>query len=73
MNRDRFEGMWTQLGGILREWWGMPTSDQVSVVAGRHDQLAGRAQEQYGMKKEEAQHQLRDFLHRNRRWGSPSR
>lgn len=68
MNRDRIEGMWKQVSGKLREQWGMLTSGRPTVVAGRRDQLAGRAQARYGIKQEEAQRQLRDFLHRNRRW-----
>jgi uncharacterized protein YjbJ (UPF0337 family) len=73
MNRDRIEGRWKQVSGRLREQWGMLTSDQRSVVAGRHDQLAGRAQEQYGITKEESLCQLKDFLHRNRRWNPSNR
>jgi uncharacterized protein YjbJ (UPF0337 family) len=65
MNRDRIEGRWKQLSGTLREQWGYLTSDRLSVVAGQHDQLAGRAQKQYGIRKEEAQRQLKDFQRRN--------
>ena len=66
MNRDRFEGKWKQLSGGVRERWGRLADDRVSVVAGRHDQAAGRAQEQYGINKEESERELRQFLHRNR-------
>ena len=72
MNRDRLEGKWKQLSGSVREQWGRLTDDRLSVVAGRHDQLAGRYQEQYGIKQEEGKRQLRDFLRRNRDW-DPSR
>ena len=73
MNRDRLEGKWKQFSGSLRERWGMLTDDRLSVVAGRHDQLAGRYQEQYGISQEESKRQLREFLRRNRQWESPSR
>ena len=73
MNRDRLEGKWKQFSGSLRERWGMLTDDRLSVVAGRHDQLAGRYQEQYGISPEESKRQLREFLRRNRQWESPSR
>lgn len=72
MNRDRLEGIWLQLSGSAREQWGRLTDDRLSVVAGRHDQLAGRAQEQYGVHKEEGERELRQFLRRNRDW-DPSR
>jgi len=65
MNRDRIEGRWKQLSGKLREQWGYLTSDRLSVVAGRHDQLAGKAQARYGIRKEEARRQLKDFQRRN--------
>ena len=73
MSRDRIEGWWKQLSGRLRERWGHLTADRLSVVAGRHDQLAGRAQEQYGITQEESQRLLKDFLHRHRRWDPSSR
>jgi len=72
MNRDRLEGKWKQFCGSAREHWGRLTDDGLSVVAGRHDQLAGKYQEQYGISKEEGERQLREFLRRNRDW-DPSR
>jgi len=42
-------------------------------VAGRHDQLAGRYQEQYGITRDEGKRHLREFLRRNRQWESTSR
>jgi len=72
MNRDRLEGKWKQLWGSAREHWGRLTDDGLSVVAGRHNQLAGKYQEQYGISKEEGERQLREFLRRNRDW-DPSR
>jgi len=73
MNRDRIEGRWKQLTGAWLERWGELTADGLRVVAGRHDQHAGRMQERYGLEKEEAQRQLKAFLRRNRRWNTTSR
>jgi uncharacterized protein YjbJ (UPF0337 family) len=42
------------------------------VVAGKHKQLSGRYQEQYGIAREDGERQLKDFLRRNRDW-DPSR
>ena len=73
MNRDRLEGKWKQISGSAREQWGRLTDDRLSVVAGRHNQVAGRAQERYGIYKEESERQLKAFQRRNRDWNSSSR
>jgi uncharacterized protein YjbJ (UPF0337 family) len=56
----------------MRERWGRLTGDQVSIVAGKHDRLAGKYQERYGINMEEGERQLREFRRRNRNW-DPSR
>ena len=66
MNRDRLEGKWKQFSGSVKEQWGRLTQDRLIVVAGSHDRLAGRHQEQYGINKEEGRRELRAFLRRNR-------
>ncbi len=68
MNRDRFEGHCRQLSGTVKEQWGKLTGDQLRVVAGKRDQLAGRTQERYGIVIEQAACQLKEFMDRNRNW-----
>lgn len=68
MNRDRIEGKWRQLRGILQELWGRLVNDAQRESAGLRDQTAGRIQERYGISKMEAEQQLRDFMNRNRNW-----
>jgi len=58
MSWDRISGNWTQWKGRVRERWGRLTQDQLDVVAGRRDQLAGRIQEAYALTKEETERQL---------------
>ena len=58
MNKDRFEGNWLQFKGKVKEQWGKLTDDDLDVVAGRRDQLAGKIQERYGIAKDEAEQQL---------------
>lgn len=70
MNRDRIEGVCKQLIGRFRVRLGELTSDQESIAIGRLDQLAGKAQEQYGLTQEESERQLEDFRNRNRDWKS---
>ena len=61
MNWDQIEGKWMQAKGKVKEKWGQLTDDDLDVVAGKRDQLAGRIQEVYGIGKEEAETQLKDF------------
>ena len=58
MNWDRVQGHWKQFAGKTREQWGKLTHDPFDVVAGRHEQLAGRLQERLGLSKELAQRHL---------------
>jgi uncharacterized protein YjbJ (UPF0337 family) len=58
MNWDRIEGNWKQVTGKAKEQWGKLTDDDLDVVAGRRDQLAGKIQERYGIAKDEAEKQL---------------
>lgn len=73
MNHERIAGKWKQLNGALLERWGWLTANRQCVEAGRRDQSTGRAQELYGINKEESQRVLKQFLHRNRRWDVSSR
>ncbi|MGA0610924.1 CsbD family protein [Caldimonas sp. KR1-144] len=58
MNWDRIEGNWKQLKGKALEQWGRLTNDDLDVVAGRRDLLAGKIQERYGVAKDEAERQI---------------
>ena len=58
MNWDRIEGNWKQVTGKAKVQWGKLTDDDLDVVAGRRDQLAGKIQERYGIAKDEAEKQL---------------
>jgi uncharacterized protein YjbJ (UPF0337 family) len=68
MNWDRIEGNWKQLKGKAKQQWGKLTDDQLDIIAGSRDQLAGRIQEEYGISKDEADKQLNDFETRYRDW-----
>jgi uncharacterized protein YjbJ (UPF0337 family) len=62
MNTDILEGKWMQLRGLVREKWGELTDDELDEIAGKRDRLAGLLQERYGYAKEEAEHQIEDFV-----------
>jgi uncharacterized protein YjbJ (UPF0337 family) len=58
MNWDRIKGNWKQVTGQVKSQWGKLTDDDLDVVAGQRDQLAGKIQERYGIAKDEAEKQL---------------
>jgi len=62
MNWDQFIGSWKQATGKLKEKWGKLTDDDLTVVAGKREQLSGLLQNRYGMAKEQAERELDDFV-----------
>lgn len=65
MNKDTIEGNWKQMMGKVKEKWGKLTDQDLEVIAGKRDQLAGRLQERYGMAKEAAEKQVEEFEKRH--------
>ena len=61
MNKDTIEGNWKQLKGKVQQQWGKLTDDDYDVIAGRGTELAGRIQERYGITREEAEKQVKDW------------
>ena len=61
MNWDQIEGNWKQIKGNVRTQWGKLTDDDLEVVAGKRDKLAGIVQERYGIAKEAAEKQVKDW------------
>jgi uncharacterized protein YjbJ (UPF0337 family) len=62
MNWDQIAGSWKELQGKVREKWGKLTDDDLTVVAGKRDQLSGALQRRYGLAKDEAEKQLDEFV-----------
>jgi len=62
MNWDRVEGNWRQFTRKVKEKWGKLTDDDLQVINGQQDQLVGRIQERYGVAKEEAQKQVKNWV-----------
>jgi uncharacterized protein YjbJ (UPF0337 family) len=58
MNWDRIEGNWKQLTGKAKAQWGKLTDDDLDVINGRREQLAGKIQERYGIARDEAERQV---------------
>jgi uncharacterized protein YjbJ (UPF0337 family) len=61
MNHDTIAGQWKQVSGKIKQQWGKLTDDDMKVVEGNADMLAGRLQERYGIARDEAERQVREF------------
>jgi uncharacterized protein YjbJ (UPF0337 family) len=62
MNWESVEGNWKEFKGRVREQWGRLTNDEVDVIGGRRDRLVGKLQEHYGIAREEAERQVREWI-----------
>lgn len=61
MNWDIVQGNWQQFKGNVKKSWGKLTDDQLDVISGQREILAGKIQEAYGISKDEAERQVKDF------------
>lgn len=61
MHTDRIKGQWKELKGKVREKWGQLTDDDLTEIKGRRDQLIGRIQQRYGLERDRAEEEVRDF------------
>ena len=61
MNWDRIAGNWKQMTGKAKEQWGQLTDDDLTVINGQRDQLVGRLQERYGIARDEAERQVKNW------------
>ena len=57
-------GDWQQFTGMVKKKWGKLTDDDLTVVNGKQDQLVGRVQERYGIAKDEAERQVKEWSDR---------
>jgi len=61
MNWDRVEGNWNTFKGQVKQQWGKLTDDDLDVINGRRDELVGRIQNAYGLARDEADRQVREW------------
>jgi uncharacterized protein YjbJ (UPF0337 family) len=61
MNQDTIAGQWKQVSGKIKKQWGKLTDDDMKILEGNADMLAGRLQERYGIARDEAERQVREF------------
>ena len=61
MNNDIIKGKWKQLSGNIQKQWGKLTDDDMTVAEGTRDYLSGKIQERYGIAKDAAEDQIKEF------------
>lgn len=61
MNKDQVEGNWEQFKGKVKKTWGKLTDNDIALLEGNRQEFFGKVQENYGIAKEEAEKQLKEF------------
>ncbi len=61
MNEDTMKGQWKQLVGEAKRQWGKLTDDDLLRAEGDVEKLAGSVQERYGVTRDEASKQVKDW------------
>ena len=62
MNWDQIAGNWKQMEGTVKQKWGKLTDNDLTMINGKREVLAGKLREQYGIAKEEAERQIDEFV-----------
>jgi uncharacterized protein YjbJ (UPF0337 family) len=65
METNVAKGQFKQLKGKIKQQWGKLTDDEIDQMEGHAEILAGKLQERYGLNREEAERQARDFQTQN--------
>ena len=61
MNQDIIKGKWAQIRGQLKQKWAKLTDDDLGRLEGHRDYLVGKVQERYGIAKDKADEQVKEF------------
>jgi len=62
MNWTIAEGKWKELKGDLKSRWAKLTDDDIGVLSGKREALAGKLMERYGVLKDDAERQIDEWL-----------
>lgn len=68
MNWNLAESNWQQFKGTVRARWLKFTDEQLDAIAGKRSQLLGNIQETYGIKRADAEREIRAFEARNKNY-----
>jgi uncharacterized protein YjbJ (UPF0337 family) len=61
MNQDTIKGDWMQLKGKIKQRWAKLTDDDLQLLEGRLEELTGVLQKRYGLARDAADRQAREF------------
>lgn len=61
MNKDIFQGKWEELKGDVQSQWGRLTDDDLAEINGERTKLLGCIQKSYGVAKDEAEKQVKEW------------
>lgn len=61
-NPDVLAGEWKQVRGVVKQWWGKLTDNDLERINGRVEQLTGIIQERYGYTRQQAEKEVERFL-----------
>lgn len=61
MNKDIIQGRWKELKGEVQTRWGRLTDDDLDEINGERTKLLGRLQATYGIAKDEAEKQVKEW------------
>ncbi len=62
INWDEVSGDWKQFEGKVQKQWGKLTNNDLQEAKGDRTILAGKIQERYGISKDEADRQVKNWL-----------
>lgn len=65
MNKDTMQGKAREMKGKLKQKWGQLTDDELTEIEGNSEILAGKLQVRYGVTREEAERQVKEFRRDN--------
>jgi uncharacterized protein YjbJ (UPF0337 family) len=66
MNNEILKGRWNQVKGDIRSKWGKITDDDLTQIQGDAQKMIGKLQERYGLRREQAEKDLTEFLNQRR-------
>ena len=64
LNKDIMVGQWEQLKSRVKQRWGRLTDDQLDLISGSGDELAGLIRKRYGYTHEKARKDVDEFIQR---------
>lgn len=62
INHDVMVGKWKQVRGMVKQWWGKLTDNDLNRISGRYEELVGLIQERYGHTRDQAEKEVARFM-----------